>query len=73
MPCTTWLGKEWKWHGMEMFDNDVEMSMAWHGKGMASTGLWDWVWEGPLYPCVLSPKNWVGMCNKLLYMVKGKK
>jgi hypothetical protein len=60
-----WLGKAWKWHGMERFDNGVEMEMAchgmtwkgmkmaWHGNGTASTGLWDWLWEGPLSPCVL--------------------
>jgi hypothetical protein len=26
-----WIGKAWKWHGMERFYNGVEISMAWHG------------------------------------------
>jgi hypothetical protein len=41
---------------MEMFENGMEipmawhgitwqgMTMAWHGNGMTSTGFWDWVW-----------------------------
>jgi hypothetical protein len=46
-------GKACKWHGMERFENDLEMAMAchgmtwkgmtmaWHGNDMASTSLWD--------------------------------
>jgi hypothetical protein len=60
------MAMAWKWNGMEMFEmawkfdqwhcngmNWKGMTMAWHGNGMASTCFWDWVWEGPLSPCVL--------------------
>jgi hypothetical protein len=64
---TAWLGKackwhgndmackgltmawKWKWRGMELLGNEWQ----WNDNGMASISLWDWVWEGPLSPCVL--------------------